>query len=205
MRKSFELEDRFSNLNKIPRSEIQKRKTFNTILQNGKPERQLHCIIKNWTGSFLTFVMILSCAAFLFTEVQTPAQDVQSAIKPAQILASSVPVISYLTKSDSADMFKLHSNLTRKGVTIVDDAFWMETLNKTVNGHGSVEQHPSSDQVYDILLIYENRKPDKCKLWIVDDTVFIKRIKGPRVYTIEKDNSEKVIAMIRDMEKQVQF
>ncbi len=205
MRKSFELEDSFSNLNKIPRSEIQKRKTYNTILQTGKPERQLHSKIKNWTGSFLTFVMILSCAAFLFTEVQTPAQDVQSAFKPAQILAASVPVISYLTKSDSADMFNLHSNLTRKGVTIVDDSFWMETLNKTVNGNSSVEQPPSFDQAYDILLIYENRKPDKCKLWIADDTVYIKRIKEQRVFKIEINNSEKVIAMIRDMEKQVQF
>jgi hypothetical protein len=205
LRKSFELEDSFRNLNQIPRSEIQKRKTYNTILQNGKPGRQLNYIVKHWTGSFLTFVMVLACAAFLFTEVQTPAYDGQTASNPAQVLATSAPVITYLTKSDSGDLFNLHSNLTRKGVTIIDDPSWMETLNRTLNGQSSVKEVKSLDQAYDILVIYENRKPDKCKLWIDGDKVYIKKIKEQRIYKIEKDKSEKVIAMIRDMEEQVQF
>ncbi|MBT2678305.1 hypothetical protein J7E38_04790 [Bacillus sp. ISL-35] len=205
MRKSFELEDSFRNLNQIPRSEIQKRKTYNNILQTGKPERQLHYIVKTWTGNFLTFVMILACAAFLFTEVQTPAYDGETALKPAQFLAASVPVITYLAKSDSADQFNLNFNLTRKGVTIIDEPSWMETVNKTLSGQSSGKDAASPDEAYDVLVVYENRKPDKCKLWIDGDTVYIKKMKGQLVYKIEKEKSEKVIAMIRDMEKQVQF
>ncbi len=81
MRKSFELEDGFRHLNKIPRSEIQKRKTYNTIIQTPSTDRHIFSMVKNWTGGFLTLVLILACTAFLFNEIKAPAQDRQTALE----------------------------------------------------------------------------------------------------------------------------
>ena len=205
MKKSFELEDSFRSLSQIPRSEIQKRKTYNTIVKTGRPDRPIGYIARNWTGSLLTIVMILVCAAYLLTEIKSPSQAGLAALNPAELFASSEIVITYLTKSDSAEHFNLHSNLTRKGVAIIDEPNWRGIMNRTVNGRNNVKNAPEMEGAYDLLLIYEGRKPDKCKLWINEENVYIKRVKEQRVYKVEASKAAKVIAMIEDMEKQVQF
>jgi hypothetical protein len=205
LKKSFELEDSFSNLSKIPRSEIQKRKTYNAIIQAGRQERPFQYIARNWTGNLLTFVMILVCSVYLIGEIKSPAQEGLAALEPAEIFAGSEIVITYLTKSDSAEHFNLHSNLTRKGVSIIEEPGWLGILNQTVNGQNQAKNVPEMEGEYDLLLIYDGRKPDKCKLWIKDENVFIKRVKEQRVYKVEKSKAARVINMIEDMEKQVQF
>jgi hypothetical protein len=204
LKKSFELEDAFRSLNQIPRSEIQKRKTYNTILQSGRKQMPNQCLA-NWTGSLLTVVMILVCGVYLLTEIQAPARNGLAALHSAEIAAESEVVITYLTKSDSADHFNLHSNLTRKGISIIDEPGWLEIMNTTVNGRTPVKNPPEMEEAYDLLLIYEGKKPDKCKVWISKDHVYIKRMKENKVYKVEDSQSDKVIAMIDDMEKQVQF
>ena len=204
MKKSFELEDHFRNLSQIPRSEIQKRKTYNTILQSGRKQGSNQCFV-NWTGSILTFVMIVVCGAYLLTEIQAPAQNGLAALHTTEIAAESEVVITYLTKSDSADHFNLHSNLTRKGISIIDEPGWLEIMNATVNERSNVKNAPEMEGAFDLLLIYEGKKPDKCKLWISKDHVYIKRMKENKVYKVEDRQAAKVIAMIHDMEKQVQF
>jgi hypothetical protein len=205
LKKSFELEESFRRLSQIPRSEIQKRKTFNTIVQTGRADRPIGYIARNWTGSFLTIVMILVCTAYLLTEIKNPSQEGVAALNPAELFTSSEIVITYLTKSDSPEQFNLHSNLTRKGVSIIDNPGWLEIVNKTVNGRNNVKNPPEMENSFDLLLIYEGRKPDQCKLWINEENVYIKRVKEQRVYKIEASKAAKVIAMIQDMEKQVQF
>jgi hypothetical protein len=205
LKKSFELEDSFKSLSHIPRSEIQKRKTYNTIVRIGRPDRPVHYIARNWTGSLLTFVMILVCSAYLLTEIKNPSQEGAAALNTAEIYAASEIVITYLTKSDSADHFNLHANLTRKGVSIIDEASWLATMNETINGRNSVKNAPDLEDGYDLLLIYEGRKPDKCKLWISEGNVYIHRMKEQRVYKVEASKAGKVISMIEDMEKQIQF
>ncbi|MBS8263193.1 hypothetical protein DYI25_01930 [Mesobacillus boroniphilus] len=205
MKKSFELEGSFRRLSQIPRSEIQKRKTYNSIIQTGRPERPIRYILRNWTGSLLTFVMILVCAAYLLTVIKSPSHEGLAALNPSEVFAESEIVITYFTKSDSADHFNLHSNLTRKGISIIDEPSWLGIMNKTVNGLNNVKNAPEMEGAYDLLLIYEGRKPDKCKLWVNDNNVYIKRLKEQRVYKVEASKAAKVIAMIEDMEKQVQF
>lgn len=205
MKKSFELEDSFKSLNHIPRSEIQKRKTFNSIVRTGRPERRVHYIARNWTGSLLTFVMILVCSAYLLTEIKNPSQEGAAALNTSELFPASEIVITYLTNSDSAEHFNLHANLTRKGISIIDEPSWLSTMNETINGRNSVENAPEMENGYDLLLIYEGRKPDKCKLWINEGNVFIQRMKEQRVYKVEASKAVKVIAMIEDMEKQIQF
>lgn len=205
MKKSFELEDSFRSLSHIPRSEIQKRKTYNTIVQTGRPEGPVHYIVRNWTGILLTFVMVIVCATYLLAEIKNPSQEGVAAPNTSEIFAASEIVITYLTKSDSVDHFNLHANLTRKGVSIIDDPSWLGIMNGTVNGRKIVKNAPVMGDAYDLLLIYEGRKPDKCKLWISGENVYIKRMKDQRVYKVEANKTSKVIAMIEDMEKQVQF
>ena len=161
--------------------------------------------LANWTGSLLTVVMILVCGVYLLTEIQAPARNGLAALHSAEIAAESEVVITYLTKSDSADHFNLHSNLTRKGISIIDEPGWLEIMNTTVNGRTHVKNPPEMEEAYDLLLIYEGKKPDKCKVWISKDHVYIKRMKENKVYKVEDSQSDKVIAMIDDMEKQVQF
>ncbi|WP_102261959.1 hypothetical protein [Mesobacillus jeotgali] len=205
MKKSFELEDSFRGLSQIPRSEIQKRKTYKTIIQTVRPDMPIGYIARNWTGRLLTIVMILVCAAFLLTEINSPSQEGVAALNPAELFASSEIVITYLTKSDSPEQFNLHSNLTRKGVSIIDEQGWLEIVNNTVNGRNTVKNAPEMENAFDLLLIYEGRKPDQCKLWVNEENVYIKRVKDQRVYKVEANKADKVIAMIQDMEKQVQF
>jgi hypothetical protein len=205
LKKSFELEDSFRSLSQIPRSEIQKRKTYNTIVQTGRPESPTRYIARNWTGMLLTIAMVLVCSAYLLTEIKTPSQKGLAALNPTEILASSEIVITYLTKSDSAEQFNLHSNLTRKGVSIIDEPGWLEVMNGTVNGRNVVKNAPEMENTYDLLLIYEARKPDQCKLWIIDENVYVKRTKEQKVYKVEANKAAMVITMIEDMEKQVQF
>jgi hypothetical protein len=205
LKKSFELEDSFRRLSQIPRSEIQKRKTYNTIIQTERPDRPIGYISRNWIGSLLTIVMILVCTAYLLTEIKNPSQQGLAAINPAELFTSSEIVITYLTKSDSAEQFNLHSNLTRTGVSIIDEPGWLEIVNQTVNGRNNVKNSPKIENAFDLLLIYEGRKPDQCKLWINGEEVYIKRVKEQRVYKVEAGKAAKVVAMIKDMEKQVQF
>ncbi|MBT2683653.1 hypothetical protein [Bacillus sp. ISL-37] len=205
MKKSFELEDSFRSLSQIPRSEIQKRKTYNSIVQTGRPDRPIGYIARNWTGSLLTIVMILVCAAYLLTEIESPSQEGLAALNPAELFASSEIVITYLTKSDSPEQFNLHSNLTRKGISIIDDPGWLEIMNRSVNGRNIVKDAPEMERAYDLLLIYEGKKPDKCKVWISKNNVYIKRMKEQNVYKVEESKAAQVVLMIEDMEKQVQF
>ncbi|MBT2695180.1 hypothetical protein [Bacillus sp. ISL-55] len=205
MKKSFELEDSFRRLSQIPRSEIQKRKTYNTIIQTGRPDRPIGYIARNWTGSLLTIVMILVCAAYLLTEIKSPSREGLAALSPVELFASSEIVITYLTKSDSPEQFNLHSNLTRKGISIIDEPGWLEIMNGTVNGQNIVKDAPEAQRAYDLLLIYDGKKPDKCKLWISKNNVYIKRIKEQKVYKVDESKAALVVAMIEDMEKQVQF
>lgn len=205
MKKSFELEDSFRNLNQIPRSELQKRKTFNTIIQTGRTERSAHFIARNWTGNLLTMVMVLVCAAYLIAEIKSLSPEQTTAHNTSEIISPGEIVITYLTKSDSDNHFNLQSNLTRKGVSIIDEPVWLATMNRTINGRNIVKKAQDPEGTYDILLIYEGRKPDKCKLWISENNVYIKRVREKRVYQVEAHKAAKVIAMIEDMEKQVQF
>lgn len=162
-------------------------------------------IVKNWTGGLLTFVMILACVTFLYTEIQTPAKGEQSVFKTAELFTSSSIVITYLARSDSPEQFSLHSNLTRKGVSIIDEAEWLETLNNTVNGQTTVKNAPAIQGAYDLLLIYENRKPDQCKLWVHDGNVYIKKMKERRAYKMKSDQTAKFINRIEEMEELVNF
>ncbi|WLR53738.1 hypothetical protein LC048_14565 [Mesobacillus subterraneus] len=205
MKKSFEIKDSFRSLSQIPRSEIQKRKTYNSILQTGRPNQSISYIARNWSGRLLTLVMILVCSAYLLTEIKSQSPEGLAAINPAELLAPSEIVITYLTKSIPSEPFNLHSNLTRKGVSIIDDQGWLEIMNRTVNGRNPVKNAGEMENTFDLLLIYEGRKPDKCKLWVNDGNVYIKRVKEQRIYKVEASNTAKVIAMIEDMEKQVQF
>ncbi|RSD28270.1 hypothetical protein [Mesobacillus subterraneus] len=205
MKKSFELEDSFRSLNHIPRSEIQKRKTYNTILQASKNPKRYRYIFSHWTGVFLTFAMILACTAFLLVQVLNPAYGEQTAAKPAELLTASDIVVTYMTKSVSGDIFSLQSNLTRKGVSIIDDPVWMKTMNDAVNSRKAETNAPVMGDSYDLLLFYDNRKPDKCKLWVHNGEVYLKRIKETKVYKIDSGKSVFVTNLIDKIEKQAAF
>ncbi|GAE47985.1 hypothetical protein JCM21738_5034 [Mesobacillus boroniphilus JCM 21738] len=150
-------------------------------------------------------MMIIVCTAYLLAEIKNPSQEGAAALHTAEIFAASEIVITYLTRSDSAEQFNLHSNLTRKGVSIIDEPGWLEIVNKTVNGRTNVKNAPKMENAFDLLLIYEGRKPDKCKLWVNDENVYIKRVKEQRVYKVETSKAVRINDMIEDMEKQVQF
>ncbi len=203
MKKSFELEDTFRNLNHIPRSEIQKRKTYNAITQTSRPNTDLNVIFTQCTGFFLTLAMVLVSAVFLFTQMQ---DSVQGQLKqPEEFLYASEVVVTYVTKSVSDDSFGLESNVTRKGVAIVENPAWMKTVSMAVNSKKTEVNAPAMKDAFDVLLVYNNKKPDKCKLWISKNEVYIQPMKDRSVYKIESSEAGFIIRMIEDMEKQVRF
>lgn len=205
MRKSFELEDSFRSLNHLPRSQTQKRKTYNHIMQTSKPKKQFNNLFGNWTGVILTFAMVLICSAFLYTQISNPVHSEQSALKPADQVAADEVVQTYLAKADSEHYFSLNSNLTRKGVVIIEDPAWRKTIKEALKSRAAVAQVPATEKAFDILIVFEGSKSAKYKLSISGDEVFIKQFNDEKNYRIATNQASLIINAIKDMEKQVHF
>jgi hypothetical protein len=205
LKKSFELEDSFRSLNHIPRSQTQKRKTYIHIMQTSKPKKQFNNLFGNWTGVFLTFVMVLFCSAFLYSQIINPVHSQQSAMKPAELVAAGEVVLTYLAKSDSDHYFSLNSNLTRKGVVIIEDPAWRKTIQEALNSRTVVSQVPAAEKEFDLLIVFEGSKSAKYKLSISGDEVFIKQFSDKEIYKISANQASLIINSIKDMEKQVHF
>ena len=205
MKKSFELEDSFRSLNHIPRSDIQKRKTYNNIVETGRPKKQSQDFFRSWAGSILTITMLLVSAAFLYIQIINPANSQQSSVKPADHFAAGKVVRTYLNKSDSDHYFTLQSNPTRPGVTILDDEIWMGNINEALTGMTAVPKAPSGKNLYDFLIIFEGREPAKCKLWINERELYIKELKGEQVFKVDAGPAGMIIKTVEDIEKRVRF
>jgi hypothetical protein len=205
LKKSFELEDSFRSLNHIPRSQTQKRKTYNYIVQTSKPKKQFNNLFGNWTGVFLTFAMVLFCSAFLYSQIIDPVHSQQSTMKPAEQGAAGKVIQTYLAKSDADHYFSLNSNLTRKGVVIIEDPSWRKTINEALKSRIAVAQVPVENKAFDLLIVFEGSKSVKCKLTISGNDVFIKQYNDENFYKIPTKHASLIINAIEDMEKQVQF
>lgn len=205
MKKSFELEDSFRSLNHIPRSEIQKRKTYNNILETGRPKKQSPDFFRSWAGTLLTITMLLVSSSFLYIQIINPANSQQSSVKPVDHFAAGKVVRTYLTESDSDHYFTLQSNLTRPGVTILDDEIWMGNINEALTGMTAVPKAPSGKVLYDFLIIFEGREPAECKIWISEREVYIKELRDEQVYKVDPRQAGMIIKTVEDIEKRVQF
>lgn len=205
MKKSFELEDSFTSLNHIPRSQIQKRKTYNHILRSAEPKRQFRLLFGNWAGIFLTIIMLLVGSGFLYTQIVNPALSKQASNKPADHFAAGKVVMTYLTKSDSEYYFNLKTNVTRPGITILDEEAWMKNINEALNGMAAEEQAPSGEALYDFLVIFEGREPAEFKLWVNENYVYLKHFENGKVYKIDSGQAKLIINTIHNIEEQVYF
>jgi hypothetical protein len=205
LKKSFELEDSFKSLNHIPRSQIQKRKTFNNIVQNGRPKKQFHEFLMNWTSVLLTVTMLMITTGFLYTQIINPIAIQQSAVKPADQFTGGTVVRTYLTKSSSAHYFTLQNNLTRPGITILDNKIWMATINDALIGMAAVTNPPTGKTIYDFLVLFEGREPAECKLWINESEVYIKQLNNGQVYKVDSKDADMIIKKVEDIEKRVLF
>ncbi|WP_423409809.1 hypothetical protein AABM38_07390 [Heyndrickxia sp. MSNUG] len=204
MKKSFELEDSFRSLNHIPRSDTQKRKTYHNILDNGRPKKEFQQFFRSWTVSILTFTMLLISSAFLYMQIITPSNSQQSSMKPADHFAAGKVVRTYLNKSDP-DYFTLQTNLTRPGITILDDENWMGNINKALTRMTAQPNAPTGKKIYDFLIVFEGREPAECKLWVNERQVYLKELKSEQVFKIETGQAGVIIKTIEDIEKRVRF
>ncbi|MEH7442919.1 hypothetical protein V7201_11495 [Bacillus sp. JJ1122] len=204
MKKSFELEDSFRSLNHIPRSDTQKRKTYNDILDTGRPKKESPHFFRSWTGSILTITMLLISSTFLYMQIITPSISQQSSVKPADHFAAGKVVRTYLNKSDP-HYFTLQTNLTRPGITILDDEVWMGNINEALIRMTAVPNAPTGKNIYDFLIVFEGREPAECKLWVNERQVYIKELKSEQVFKIESGQARMIIKTIEDIEKRVQF
>jgi hypothetical protein len=205
LKKSFELEDSFKSLNHIPRSEIQKRKTFHNIIQNGRPKKNFHEFLVNWTSVLLTVTMLLISSGFLYTQIINPVNIQQSAVEPADHFTGGTVVRTYLTKSKSENYFTLQNNLTRPGITILEDKIWMSAINDTLIGMAAVTNPPKGKVLYDFLVLFEGREPAECKLWIYESEVYIMQLENEQVYKVDSQDADLIIKTVEDIEKRVLF
>jgi hypothetical protein len=205
LKKSFELEDSFRSLNHIPRSDFQKRNTFNNILDNGRTKKKSQEFFRSWAGSILTITMLLISSSFLYSQIINPANSQQSSVKPGDYFAAGKVVRTYLKKSDSDHYFTLQTNLTRPGITIMDDEIWMGTINEALNRMTAEPNAPTGKNIYDFLIVFEGREPAECKLWIYEREVYIKQLKSEQVFKIETGQAGMIIKTVEDIEKRVRF
>ncbi|MGA9225617.1 MAG: hypothetical protein WB217_04665 [Mesobacillus sp.] len=205
MKRSFELEDSFRSLNHIPRSEIQKRKTYNNIVEKGSPNKQSKDFFRSWASSILTITMLLVSSSFLYIQIINPLNIQQSSVKPVDHFAAGEVVRTYLSKSDSDHYFTLKSNPTRVGVTILDDEIWMGNINEALNRMTEVPNAPTGKNIYDFLIVFEGREPAECKLWINERELYIKELKGEQVFKVDAEQAGMIIKTVEDIEKRVRF
>ena len=201
MKKSSELEGSFRNLNQIPRSQIQKRKTFENILE-ARSRKPFLGINSNWAGLLLTISMLLIVSAFLYNQVITPAISGQAFMVADERIGQGEIVRTYLTKSDSDHYFDLQSNLTRKSVVMHDKGAWMNTISVALNGMKRTEQVPSGKALYDLLVIFDGREAFKCKLWITENEIYIKKMKEKHYYKLDSHTASRIINTLEEITKQ---
>lgn len=204
MKKSFELEDSFRSLNHIPRSDTQKRKTYNNILDTGRPKKESQEFFRSWAGSILTITMLLISSTFMYMQIISPANSQQSSVKPADHFAGGKVVRTYLNKSDP-HYFTLKTNLTRPGITILDDKNWMGNINEALTRMTAVANAPTGKIIYDFLIVFEGREPAECKLWINEGEVYIKELNSEQVFKIDTGQAGMMIKTMEDIEKRVRF
>ncbi|WP_210366248.1 hypothetical protein [Bacillus sp. REN3] len=194
MKKSFELEEGFRSLNHIPRSQVQKRKTFENIM-NSRPEKQYSRIFGNLAGIFLAISLFSSFSSLLYIQITAPADEGHSDMA---IFGNGTgkAVKTYFTKSYSNEYFSLHSNLKRKGIFIKENEAWLETIDSALAGMVPVHSTPSGYAGYDLLVILDGRDAIKCKIWLTEKEVYLKKLKEDNYYKIEGKDAESIIKIM---------
>jgi hypothetical protein len=206
LKKSFELEDSFRSLDRIPRSQTQKRKTYNYIIQHSKAPSSYRSLFRNWTGLLMTFAMLIVCSGFLYIQIVSPANSQHSSIKPADYFAAGEVVRTYIGRANSEHYFSLKtSDLTMPGILSTDDKEWLNTINKALIGMEATTQNPPGKPAYDLLVIYDGREPAELKLWITGNEIYMKQIDSEEVFKIQAVQSQKIIETLSYIQRQVQF
>jgi len=149
--------------------------------------------------------MLLISSTFLYIQIINPANSQQSSVKPADHFAAGKVVRTYLKKSDSEYYFTLQTNLTRPGITIMDDDIWMGNINQALTRMTAVPNAPTGKNIYDFLIVFEGREPAECKLWINERELYIKELKGEHVFKIDPGQAGMIIKTVEDIEKRVRF
>ncbi|HAQ07827.1 MAG TPA: hypothetical protein DCR24_10000 [Bacillus bacterium] len=201
MKKSYELEDSFKNLNHIPRSQIQKRKTYENIVE-ARSHKAFQGINGNWAGFLLTISMVLIVSGFLYNQIFTPAISDQAIMSTDERIGQDDVIRTYLTKSDSDHYFELQSNLTRKGIVMQEGETWKVTVSKALNGMKLSDQVPLGKASYDLLVILDGRNAVKCKLWVIDNEVYLKKIKEEQYYKLDTLTASHITKTIEEITKQ---
>lgn len=206
MKRSFELEDSFRSLNHIPRSQTQKKKTFNLIIQQGKPSPSYRTIFSNWAGLILTLSMLIVCTGFLYIQIATPLNSQHSSIKTADHFAAGEVERTYLGRASSDYYFSLKtSNLTMPGILSMDDKQWLKTINKALVNMEQTDVKPAGNAAYDLLVISDGREPAQLKLWFIDDNIFIKQFNSEEIYKLPALQAQEIKDTLIGIQQQVQF
>lgn len=196
MKKSYDLEDRFRSLNQIPRSEMQKRKTLETIL-NSNRQKPFSSFFHNLSGVLLTIALSSGFAFILYEEILIPTMNESSSRSANQAAEDGKVESTYLTRSYSNEYYSLHSNLERKGIIFKKNNAWLKAVESSLRSMVPAETLPSGQADYDLLVVVDNREAIKCKVWLEDNDLYVKKINSGDYFQLTGKEASNIIDQLK--------
>ncbi|MGE8204863.1 hypothetical protein ACQKP0_09890 [Heyndrickxia sp. NPDC080065] len=192
MRTSLKLDESFSQLNNIERSNLQKYATLSSL--NKRLERKRTKIIPFFIS---TCAIIIAILFTLLTVTNVFNSDSSSQLKSThnpyvKMIKGKQITQSLISKSNSPYTFT-PGQLNRSPdpvAMITDDIRWNETLKDALIFMNEIKNPPTDDPGYDLMIYINNETVIKFKIWINDKLIIFKDFKTSSYYSIKSDFSK---------------
>lgn len=192
MKKSYNSFQEFKELSTIPRSDDQKEKSYQMILNKAKKNSGNNKWVPRTVSTFITIaacfiIALLTLSEDLFNE-STPRL---ASIEDKKILQSVVSV----SHSEKQFLPKDYPYVT--GAAISRDVIWSKAIRNILEKSIPTKKSPITQAKYDLLINVENSEPIKLKIWVENDSIFFKEVNKNQFYIIPTSNAKYFLQTVK--------
>lgn len=195
MRKLFEGEYSFEELDQIPRSNRQKQLTFIKIMN------EVHLQTKKKKAIFpklLTFSLSLAACIFIVSIISNGMDSMMSSQLIDRLEGEKILAVS-ITPSKSNITFTPAEEGNKKDLYIMPDEDWNHIFLMYIQNAKISQYEPKSAPLYDLVIAMENQETIKLKVWSEKGNVYLKSSKNNKMYALSTEKSEKFIKYIESI------
>lgn len=192
MKKSYNSFQEFKELSTIPRSEDQKEKSYQMILNKAKKNSGNNKWVPRTVSTFITIAACFIIALLTLSEdLINESTPRLASIEDKKILQSVVSV------SHSEKQFLPKDYPYVIGAAISRDVIWSKAIRNILEKSIPTKEAPITQAKYDLLINVEDSEPIKLKIWVENDSIFFKEVNKNQFYIIPTSNAKYFLQTVK--------
>ncbi|GLB60470.1 hypothetical protein [Cytobacillus sp. NCCP-133] len=199
MKNSFGFDNSFRELDYIPRSQRQKRKSFRKIINEAETRQRGK---KDILPRLLSAAAVLA-ACFLFSIIIYSDDYMNRGSNSSAVMGNSVITKTAVSISESEKSFSAEGPYS-PGIATIQDEKWEEAARKAINSAHSVNTALTSKPQYDVQFMLKGKEPLKLKIWEEDGEVIFRTLASEEYYILSSEESNLFLQYLKAVTKSVE-